>query len=247
MLDALHGIRHGFFTRRGGVSDGIYASLNVGAGSDDDPAAVAENRRRAAEMLGSATSISTTFQVHSPDVVTLTEPLGDERPKCDALVTATSGLPIGILTADCGPVLFADGEAGVIGAAHAGWRGAFSGVLENTVHAMEALGANKQDIVAVLGPSISQTAYEVGPEFVERFVMASDSNHQWFRPSSKVGHAYFDLGGYIVHRLTTLGIKARSLGLCTYEDEKRFFSYRRTTHRKERDYGRQISVIMLAR
>nr|WP_256478464.1 peptidoglycan editing factor PgeF [Notoacmeibacter sp. MSK16QG-6] len=241
----MNGVRHGFFTRQGGVSEGIYQSLNIGVGSEDDPASIEENRRRVADSLGSEALVSTPWQIHSPDAITIDAPLSGERPKSDALVTGTPGVAIGVVTADCGPVLFADAEAGVIGAAHAGWRGAFSGILENTVHAMEALGAKRKRIVAVLGPSISQPSYEVGPEFVERFVMADEANHRWFASSQKSGHALFDLAGYTLARLKALGVQADTLGLCTYQDEQRFFSYRRTTHRGEPDYGRQISAIML--
>ncbi|WP_114390678.1 peptidoglycan editing factor PgeF [Notoacmeibacter marinus] len=246
-LDALKGIRHGFFTRQGGVSNGIYDSLNIGVGSDDEPGKVETNRRRVADALGSDPLVSTPWQIHSPDVVTIDAPLSGERPKSDALVTKTPDVAIGVVTADCGPVLFADADAGVIGAAHAGWRGAFSGILENTVHAMEALGAERQRIVAIVGPSISQPSYEVGPEFVERFLMANEDNHRWFAPSQKTGHALFDLVGFTLNRLAEFGVQAETLGLCTYEDEHRFFSYRRTSHRGEGDYGRQISAIMLTR
>ncbi len=218
-LSSLEGVRHGFFTRQGGVSEGIYASLNVGAGSDDDPGAIAENRRRVAAALGTGAALSTPWQVHSPDVLTIDAPLGADRPKADALVTGTADVPIGILTADCGPVLFADGEARVIGAAHAGWKGAFTGILENTVHAMETLGADRGRIVAVLGPSIHQAAYEVGPEFVERFVMAQEANHRWFRPSGKAHHALFDLCGYSQSRLESLGVAVEAVPHCTYEED----------------------------
>ena len=243
---AANGIRHGFFTRAGGVSTGIYAGLNVGQGSDDDAANVAENRRRVAQWMGVGPArLLTAHQVHSPDVVVVDTPFDGERPRADALVTDRPGLALGVLAADCGPVLFAEPQARIVGAAHAGWKGAFTGVLESTIDAMEKLGAARDRIVAVLGPSISATAYEVGPEFVERFVSADGDNERWFSPSTRAGHAMFDLNGYTVERLNRAGVNGSQLGLCTYADEDRFFSYRRTTHRAEIDYGRQISAIAL--
>lgn len=240
------GIAHGFFTRTGGVSQGLYDGLNVGLGSDDDPEHVAENRRRVAACLGVPSApLTGPYQIHSADVITVSAPFRGERPKADGVVTATAGLPIGILTADCGPVLFADSEARVIGAAHAGWKGALTGVLENTVEAMEAIGAKRDSIKATLGPMISQSNYEVGPEFVDRFVSDDAANTEWFRQSKKPGHAMFDLPGYILDRLNKAGIAARSVDTCTYADEEKFFSYRRATHREEPDYGRQISAITL--
>jgi len=243
---AENGIRHGFFTRAGGVSQGVYRGLNVGQGSDDRPQDVAENRNRVARWMGVDTPrLVTVHQVHSADAVAVDAPFGAERPRADAMVTDRPGVALGVLTADCGPVLFADPEARVIGAAHAGWKGAFTGILEATVEAMERLGAARRRITAVLGPSISQSAYEVGPEFIERFVSADPANERWFAPSSRAGHAMFDLNGYTVDRLAAAGVDASQLGLCTYAEEDRFFSYRRTTHRKEPDYGRQISAIVL--
>ena len=246
-LDALGGaIRHGFFTRAGGVSDGVYRGLNVGLGSNDDPVAVRENHHRITAWLGVGEDrLLTPYQVHSPDVVVVDRPFDGERPKADALVTATPGLAIGVHTADCGPVLFADAAAGVVGAAHAGWKGAFTGVLENTVAAMEALGAQRRRIVAVLGPSITAGNYEVGPEFIERFRAAHDGWTRWFADSPRHGHAQFDLNAYTVERLLAAGVDARALGHCTYADEDRYFSYRRTTHRGEPDYGRQVSAIVI--
>ena len=241
------GVRHGFFTRDGGVSRGLYAGLNVGIGSHDDAAAVRENRRRAAAALGSdRADVTTPYQVHSADVHVATGPFPSdiaEKPRCDGIVTAMPGLPIGVVTADCGPVLFADPDAGVVGAAHAGWKGAVGGVLEATLDAMEGLGARRGWIVAVLGPSISQASYEVGPDFVERFGEAEA--RRWFVPSAKPGHAMFDLPGYVVCRLQEAGVRASWTGHCTYADEDAFFSYRRTTHRGEPDYGRQLAAIML--
>lgn len=241
------GIRHGFFTRKGGVSEGIYESLNVGLGSADETEPVCENRRRVALAMGvTPAALATLFQVHSPDVVNVSAPFaGESRPRADALVTARPGLALGVLTADCAPVLFADPEAGVIGAAHAGWKGALSGVLENTVAAMEDLGAGRAGILAALGPAISAANYEVGPEFVERFHAAEPSNARFFRPSGRQGHALFDLGGYVLARLSAAGIAADHVARCTYADDTAFYSYRRAMHRGESDYGRQISAIAL--
>jgi YfiH family protein len=247
-LSVLPGLRHAWFTREGGVSEGpLYGSLNGGLGSQDEPAMVIENRRRMAAHMGvTPERFLSVWQVHSPDVVTVSGPWEGVRPKADALVTATPGLAISVATADCGPVLFADSKAGVIGAAHAGWQGAFKGVLEATVGAMEALGANRADITATIGPMLSQANYEVGPEFIQRFYAQKASNAAFFRPSPKPGHAMFDLPAYIAMRLRKDGISAvNDLALCTYADERRFFSYRRTTHRKEPDYGRLISAIAI--
>jgi YfiH family protein len=231
-------VRHAFFTREGGVSTGIYESLNAGAGSADDPAAVAENRRRIAAAMGvPAEALVTMNQTHSIDVLTVTAPV--QRPKVDAMVTSRPGLCLGVLTADCAPVLFA--TAGVIGAAHAGWRGAMGGIVEAVLDAMEALGAHRAAVTAVIGPTIAQASYEVGPEFVARLSGDADL----FRPSPRAGHAFFDLPGYIVRRAERAGIgRIVDLGLDTYPDP-RFFSYRRTTHRGEADYGRLLSAIVL--
>ncbi len=240
------GIRHGFFTRKGGVSDGIYAGLNVGVGSADDPASVTENRRRVAASLGVGPDrLATLHQVHSPDAIVVREPFSGTRPKADAMVTDTPGIALGVLAADCGPVLFADPEARVIGAAHAGWKGAFTGVLESTVEAMERLGARRERIVAALGPAIAAGNYEVGPEFVDRFVAADPANERYFTPSKNAGHAMFDLNRYTLDRLAAAGVEAEMLDRCTYGDEALFYSYRRATHRGEPDYGRQISAIVM--
>ena len=244
----LDGIRHGFFTRQGGVSGGIYTSLNIGLGSDDERSSVLENRDRVAGQLGiGADRLVSPYQIHSADVITVSAPFAqDADRKADALVTATPGLAIGIATADCGPLLFADTKAGVIGAAHSGWKGAVTGILQNTVAAMEALGATRNNITAVLGPTISQGAYEVGPEFKERFLQEHPDNTRYFKPSERAEHFMFDLPAFITDKLQALGLGAvADLALCTYADEDRFFSYRRTTHRKEPDYGRQISAIAL--
>lgn len=246
-LASLPRVRHAFFTRQGGVSEGIYGSLNGGIGSSDEPARVTENRRRMAQSLDvNPEALVSVHQVHSPDAVLVDGPWGADRPKADAMVTTASGLALAITTADCGPVLFADAQSGVIGAAHAGWRGAVTGVLESTLQAMERLGAERHRIVAVLGPTISQAAYEVGPEFVQRFAEEAPGHEGFFRPGEKPGHAMFDLPGFIGARLRTAGVGTFvNLGLCTYADEERFFSYRRTTHRQEADYGRLISAITL--
>lgn len=240
------GTRHGYFTRVGGVSDGIYGSLNIGTGSADDQDRVSENRSRVARWMGvEADRLMTAYQIHSPDVLVVRDPFPGDRPKADALVTDRPGIAVAASTADCGPVLFADPKAGIVGAAHAGWKGAFTGVLENTIATMESLGAKRDNIVAVLGPSISPQNYEVGPEFRERFLSADSGNDRYFIPSAKPGHSMFDLNRYTVDRLLAAGVEADMLGRCTYAEDDLFFSYRRTTHLKEPDYGRQISAIAL--
>ena len=246
-LKAIAGVSHSFFTRPGGVSQGIYAGLNAGLGSDDVRDNVVENRRRMAEELGvAATMLASPYQVHSPDViVTDTAWQGDDRPKADGVVTTQPGLAIGIVTADCGPVLFADSEAGVVGACHAGWKGALGGVLENTIDAMCEAGATRANITAILGPTISQKSYQVGPGFPEPFVELSSDNAQYFGPSDKPDHHQFNLDQYIVDRLSAAGVESGSVQRCTYQEENNFFSYRRTTHRGEADYGRQLSAIVL--
>jgi hypothetical protein len=246
-LSALPNIRHAFFTREGGVSDGIYASLNGGLGSKDAPDKVQENRSRMAAALGVAPArFLTCYQIHSPNVVVATTPWTREAtPEADAIVTREPGLAVGVLTADCGPVLFADGEAGVVGAAHSGWKGALGGVLEATIAAMEKLGAKRGRIRAALGPLIRQENYEVGPEFVTRFTAADAANARYFAPSQKAGHAMFDLPSYVAARLGRAGVALEDLRLCTYADPARFFSYRRTTHHAEPDYGRHVNAIML--
>lgn len=239
-------IKHGFFTRQGGVSDGIYRGLNVGLGSNDLRENVLQNRTMIADWFTRPLGyLATVNQVHSPDVVTVDADYNGERPSADAMVTATPGLILGVLSADCGPILFADAENGVVGAAHAGWKGALGGVLENTIEAMISLGARRKHIRASLGPSISQRNYEVGPEFIERFLAQDPSYDAFFSSSSRIGHAMFDLQGLTVKRLTDAGVHATSLGLCTYTDTERFYSYRRTTHAGEPDYGRQISAIAI--
>ncbi len=240
-------IRHGFFTRTGGVSQGIYAGLNVGIGSDDDRDRVIENRARVAAWFDLPLDrLATVHQVHSPDVVVVdTRSAASERPKADAMVTNVPGIVLGVLSADCGPILFADAEAGVIGAAHAGWKGALHGVLENTIEAMVSLGADRANITAVLGPSIGPKSYEVGPEFVSNFRSVDPSYDVFFSASTRQDHAMFDLPSLTIRRLTDAGVRAENLDLDTYPDQERFFSYRRTTHAKEPDYGRQISAIAI--
>ncbi|WP_439648252.1 peptidoglycan editing factor PgeF [Acuticoccus kalidii] len=246
--DALtrQGLRHAFFTRQGGVSDGIYHSLNAGRGSADAPDKVDENRKRIASAMGVAVDrLVTMHQVHSRDVLTVTD-IPAERPKLDAMVTARPGLALGVLTADCAPILFADPQAGVIGAAHSGWRGATSGILEATLEAMIALGARASDTIAVIGPTIAQASYEVGPEFIDGVVAARPDTADLFRPSTRPDHHLFDLPAYIDRRAHAAGIgTVVDLALDTYADEARFFSYRRATHRGEPDYGRLISAIVL--
>ncbi len=246
---ALPGIRHAFFTRDGGVSGGCYATLNGGVGSDDSAANVAENRARMAAALGvEPRCLLTAYQIHSPDVVVAEAPWTNEaRPRADGIVTRLPALAIGVSTADCGPVLFAEAQAGVVGAAHAGWRGALAGVVEATVEAMEQLGAARQKIRAALGPMIRQANYEVGPDLISRFAAADPESEAFFRPATRAGHALFDLSGYVAARLRRAGIgHVDDVGLCTYADPARFFSYRRATHRAEHDYGRHVNAIVLA-
>jgi hypothetical protein len=247
-LSALFGIRHGFFTREGGVSSGIYAGLNCGVGSKDDQTLVLENRRRAMEALGlQADRLATPYQVHGITAETVTEawPPG-QGPKADALVTDRPGIALGIGSADCGPILFADAEARVIGAAHSGWKGALAGVGAACAEAMIKLGARRARIVAVLGPTISQPNYEVGAEVREKFVAVRPDNARFFIASPRADHFLFDLPGAIVASLADAGIAASSTGHCTYADPARFYSYRRATHLKEADYGRLLSAIVLA-
>jgi YfiH family protein len=247
-LGALAGIRHAFFTRDGGVSPGIYASLNAGVGSNDDPHNVAANRARMAASLGVAPkSFLTCYQIHSPDVVVAETPWsGEARPRADGIVTDRPGLAIGVSTADCGPVLFADPQARIVGAAHAGWRGALAGVTDATIAAMERLGAARARIVAAIGPMIRQPNYEVGPDLMDRFIAADPGNRTFFVPSARDGHFMFDLAGYVAARLSAAGIgRIDDLGACTYADSGQFYSYRRMTHRREADYGRHINAIVL--
>lgn len=247
-LAALEGIRHGFFTREDGVSSGIYASLNCGPGSSDEPENVIENRIRVATDMGvPASGLITLYQVHSPVAVIVDEPWAQaDAPQADAMVSVEPGIALGILTADCVPVLFADAEAGVIGAAHAGWKGAAGGVLEATVAAMEEMDADAANIHAVIGPCIHQQSYEVSSDFRDTILSLGDDNARFFVAGDRDGHFQFDLPGYVRTRLEQTGIgSVEDMVLDTYADEQRFFSFRRTTHRSEPDYGRQISVISL--
>ncbi len=248
-LADLPGVRHGFFTRKGGVSEGIYGSLNCGHGSDDARAAVTENRRRVAVALGEreAEQVVTLYQVHSATALVVDRPLPrEDLPKADALVTRTKGVVVGALAADCTPVLFADGAAGVVAAAHAGWRGAFGGVLEATITEMEKLGARRSQIRAAVGPCINQASYEVGPEFEAQFLAADPSLSGFFVRYEPEGRPHFDLPGFVAFRLERAGLETvERQSACTFTNESLFFSYRRTTRLKQPDYGRQISAIVL--
>jgi YfiH family protein len=246
-LLALPGVRHGFFTREGGASSGLYASLNCGVGSNDERALVLENRARVTHALGVRPErLATPYQIHSDVTITVSEVWEPGKgPKADAVVTDRPGIAIGVGSADCGPILFTDAKASVVGAAHSGWRGAVGGILESAIRAMEGLGAKREDIVAVLGPTISGRNYEVGPDLVAAFEKADSDNVRFFTPAARPGHHMFDLPAYIVSRLKAAGVTAADIGLCTYADPARFFSYRRTTHRGEADYGRLLSAIAL--
>jgi polyphenol oxidase len=247
-LLTLPGVAHGFFGRRGGVSTGIYASLNCGPGSGDTRPAVMENRSRAIAMLGGDARLVTLYQLHSAEAIVVEKPWDiGTNPRADGMVTRIPGIALGILTADCAPVLMFDAQAKVIGAAHAGWQGAFSGIVESVLSAMTRLGAQATRVRAVVGPSISPAAYEVGPEFQARFVAAEADNARYFRRPGRTAQWHFDLPAYVAHRLNRAGAGSVDIvGRCTYAEEEDFFSYRRTTHRKERDYGRQLSVIALS-
>ena len=243
--DSLAPLRHGFFTRRGGASSGVFAGLNCGAGSSDQREIVEINRARVADAMEVPIAhLVTVHQTHSADVDIVDGPQSEPRPQADAMVSNTPGVALGILTADCQPVLFADAEAGVVGAAHAGWKGALDGVLEATVEAMESLGATRDNISAVIGPSISQRAYEVGPEFLDAF-LAEDPQNARFFANGEGDRFHFDLPAFGLHSLREAGVSAEWTRHCTYSDEDRFYSYRRSTHAKEADYGRLISVIRL--
>lgn len=243
-LRQLSSIKHGFFTRKGGASEGLYASLNAGLGSGDRREIVEQNRAAIAGILGTKT-LATPYQIHSAKVVRA-EQIGETRPEADGIVCAEPARAIGIVTADCGPVLFADEEAGVVGACHAGWKGALFGVLEETINVMEQAGAKSSHITAALGPTIQAKAYEVSGEFPTPFLARDSEASRFFKPAQRAGHAMFDLAGYIVWRLQAAGVAtAESTGHCTYSDEANFYSYRRATHRNEIDYGRQISAIAI--
>lgn len=243
-----HGITHAFFTREGGVSSGLYMSLNGGLGSKDDPEHVQENRARMAAALHVAPShLLSLYQIHSADVITVKKPWAiADRPKADGMVTKSEGIALGIGTADCGPILFQDDKARVIGACHAGWKGALGGIIDATITAMEKLGATRADIRAVLGPTISRRTYEVGADFVAQFELQDKESLPYFSEGRSPDKRHFDLPAYIGHRISRAGIgQFEDLALCTYADEQRFFSFRRTTHRKESDYGRLIAAIAL--
>ncbi len=240
------GVRHGFVGRAGGVSDGIFASLNVGLGSSDVPENVRENRRRAVESVAPGATLVTLHQVHSATVIPVTAGYPDaERPHADAMVTATPGLALGILTADCAPILLADADAGVIGAAHSGWKGAFDDIAGATVAAMAALGARRAHVVAAIGPCIARASYEVDAGFRDRF-LGQDAAHDGYFARGRGDRFQFDLAGFVAMRLANAGVRTVvALGIDTYADADRWFSYRRTTHRAEPDYGRQVSIIAL--
>jgi YfiH family protein len=244
---ALTGVSHGFLGRRGGVSEGVCAGLNVGLGSEDDRAAIAENRRRAIAAVAAGARLVTVHQVHSPEVVHAEAPWPDDgRPRADAMVTDRPGLALGILTADCAPVLLADAEARVIGAAHAGWKGALGGVVEATVSAMERLGADRDRIAAAIGPCIARKSYEVDESFFRRFAAADPEHERFFAAGEREGHHQFDLEGFALSRLAAAGLgRIEARGEDTYSQPYRFFSYRRATHLGEPDYGRQVSLISL--
>ena len=244
-------VQHGFFTRQGGVSQGLYSSLNCGFGSGDDPGRVSMNRARAVNGLTLEGKLLTLYQVHSTKVVTVEETWEQQNaPKADAAVTRLPGLALGVLTADCVPILFADGDAnsgtGVIGAAHAGWKGALGGIIEETIKAMLALGAKTSNITAAIGPCIHNKSYEVGSEFRERFQTLNPTNSIYFKPSNRNGYFNFDLVAYVSNKLDALGIAFEDTGKDTYSDSTLFFSYRRATHLGEKDYGRCLSAIVLA-
>lgn len=242
----LAGTRHGFLGRCGGVSTGLVAGLNVGLGSSDDPLAIAENRRLAVEAVAPGARLVTVYQVHSSDVVVADHWADDARPHADAMVTDRPGLMLGILTADCAPVLLADSEAGVIGAAHAGWKGALSGVTDATIDAMEKLGAKRDRIAAAIGPCIARASYEVDAGFLASFTGADPANERFFADGKRVGHHQFDLEAYVAHRLAAAGImRVAAMGLDTFSLADRYFSFRRATHAEDPDYGRQISLIAL--
>jgi YfiH family protein len=247
-LGRIAGLRHGFFTREGGYSQGLYASLNCGLGSGDDLSTVRRNRQSVAKALGAeSANLLSVFQVHGNTVMQVTEPWDESaRPKADGLVTRRPGIAVAILTADCAPVLMADTTVGIVGAAHAGWKGAIGRVLESTIDEMERLGGHRRHIVAAIGPAISQGAYEVGQDFYDRFLASEPGNARFFVASDRPLHHRFDLQAYCAYRLEALGLQqVEIVTACTYREEQRFFSYRRATHRGETDYGRQISAVML--
>lgn len=248
LLTDVPGVSHGFFGRRGGVSTGLYSSLNCGYGSDDDPTRVQENRTRVSSQLGAGEGrLITVYQIHSCDAVHVVTPWRrEDAPQADAMATTERGIALGVLAADCAPVLLADGGAGVIGSAHAGWQGAFKGVAESVVSLMERLGARRGRIRAYVGPCIGQANYETGPEFYKRFVDAEPDFARYFVASRREGHWQFDLPGFVADRLRQSGVdQVDAAGICTYSHADDYFSFRRTTHRGENVYGRNLSAIML--
>jgi len=247
-LAGLDGIQHRFFTRRGGVSSGLYSSLNCGYGSGDSPDNVRENRRRVAETFGrTEPDLLTLYQIHSTEVLTIDSErwVSPGAPKADGLVTQRPEVVLGVMAADCAPVLLADGTAGVIGAAHAGWKGALTGVVEATIAAMEKLGARRENVRAAIGPCIGRESYEVGPEFPARFLEQDEANAAFFRPAARAGHSMFDLAGYLVHRVARTGVAVEATGHDTLAASEDFFSYRRNTLQGVKDYGRGLSAIAL--
>ena len=248
-LARLEGVRHGFFSRQGGVSEGLYGSLNCGFGSEDSPVSVAENRSRAmAQLAVPAGALCTAYQCHGTDVLTVDKPWQpNDAPQADGMVTNKPGIALGILTADCAPVLFADETAGVVGAAHAGWKGALAGILDATLDAMRGLGARDDNVRVSIGPCIGNSSYEVGDAFRDQFEAADPKNRDFFRAAERSGHYFFDLAGYVARRLRRQGIKEVDvLGRDTHREETLFFSYRRACQRDEPDYGRCLSAIVLA-
>jgi YfiH family protein len=248
-LKSASSVRHGFFTRQGGHSAGLFASLNCGFGSGDDKPTVARNRAEVGDRLGVAGGkLLTAWQWHSADVIIADAPWDVLKPpKGDAIVTTKPGIAIAVLTADCAPILFADAERYIIGAAHAGWKGALAGVSDATIAIMEKKGARRERMTAVIGPTISQKAYEVGPDFAAQFVAEAPDNADFFKPSMRPRHQMFDLPAYLKRRITRQGVgRVIDMGMCTYFDEDRFYSFRRATHRNEKNYGRQISAIVLS-
>jgi polyphenol oxidase len=247
LLAALRGVRHAFFTRQGGVSEGLFDSLNVGIGSGDDPVRVAENRDRAAKAMGGdASALATCYQIHSAIAVVADAPFGGPRPQADAVVTRTPGVICGALAADCAPVLIADPEARIVAAVHAGWRGALAGVVDAAVEAMTSLGADPSRIRAAVGPCIGPRSYEVGLEFLQAFAASDLDNERFFAPGAQPEKRLFDLPGYVLSRLAAAGVShAEWIGRDTLTEEDRFFSNRRAVHRGESDYGRLLSAISL--
>lgn len=250
LLNKIPNIQHGFYTRNGGVSDGIYKSLNCGMGSDDNLDHVLENRTRVARDMGldETANLLTVYQVHGTDCLSVRNPVFDFKtpPKADAMITDETGIALGILTADCAPVLFASNDGKMVAAAHAGWRGALSGILTKSTEKFAVAGYMPEEIYAAIGPCIAQESYEVDMSFLSQFLLQSPANEQFFLPSERAEHFMFDLGGYIVQQLKIMGLThVDFLAMDTYKCEQDFFSFRRKTHRNEPNYGRQISAITI--